>query len=206
MARNKGKISRKTKRKHLKKRRKSKKRGGIKFGCDWNHELDDKIVCEIGKVIREQQAYKEDYDKQQTNRSKVIKETDIDSLNLEKISERIKPDNTTSYIEKNKKLAFFLVKKLEDFLLSNEIIINRNETFVDYFLKINNMHVDHDEKLSKLTQFNKDASERIIKKLNEKEELNKKEKELIKKLKKLNEKEELNEKEKELIRETKRIK
>ena len=175
MARNKGKISRKTKRKHLKKRRKSKKRGGIKFGCDWNHELDDKIVCEIGKVIREQQAYKEDYDKQQTNRSKVIKETDIDSLNLEKISERIIPYNRASYIEKNEKLANFLLKKLEDIGLSNKPCnygYNFKSTCKEKLDEINEIRGDLDVKLFKLTLFNKNASELIINNLDKKEKLN----------------------------------
>ena len=190
------------KRKHLKKRRKSKKRGGIiiKLGCDRKYrDLNDKIICEIDKVIREQEIYETDYENQQDEIEKK-REEDIDNFIIYTI--KIKPDNTTSYIEKNKKLAFFLVNKLAD--LSNN---NGNEKFADYFLRIDKIRGDHDEKLSKLTQFNKEASELIIQKLNEKknlnekEELNEKEKELIKKLEELIEKlEELNEKEKELIR------
>jgi hypothetical protein len=197
MARNKRKISRKTKRKHLKKRRKSKKRGGIiKLGCDWIPNLDDKIVCEIGKVIREQQAYKEDYDKQQTKRSKDIEKIDIDNFfNLKENSERIIPYNRASYIEKNEKLAKFLFKKLEDIGLSNEPCNyghNPKLTFTDKLDEINKIQGDLDVKLSKLILFNKKASELIKEELNKKEELNnkeelnKKEKELIEKLEELN--------------------
>lgn len=160
----------------MKKRRKSKKRGGIiKLGCDWIPKLDHKIVCEIGKVIREQQAYKEDYDNQQTKRSKVIEKTDIDSLNLEKISERIIPYNRASYIEKNKKLANFLLKKLEDIGLSDEPCnygYNYKLTFTEKLDEINKIRGDLDLKLFKLTLFNKNASELIINNLDEKENLN----------------------------------